>query len=125
VVVGASRHAARREVALQSQAASAAEAQRSADLAEQDRRTQLAIDEALAKERREKEETRGKEERREREETRGKEEMREAQSPPQYSMDKTGAADTFYCGACGALSKRGEKFCSHCGRKHPIEEAET
>lgn len=115
IVVGASRSAARREVASQSQAASAAEAQRRADQAEQDRRTQLAIDEALAVERKKNEEL---------VQPRGQNQAQghAPSQPPQYSVDQDKGAGAFFCGACGALSNRNEKFCTNCGRKHPMND---
>jgi hypothetical protein len=117
VVIGASRAAARREVAYQNLAANAAETQRRADQIEQDRRTQLAIDEAIAAERRKNEEAA---------QSGGKGQAQgyaPPNQPPQYSVDQNKAAGAFYCGACGELSSRNDKFCSNCGRRHPTNDA--
>jgi len=105
VVVGASRSAARREVQRQNESTAAAQAQqldqqeraeakRQRDEAEQDRRTKLAIEEALAKERSKTEE-----------------------ALPSYRVTQTGA-DKHYCPACGKLSAHEERFCPACGHRH-------
>jgi rubrerythrin len=113
VVVAASRSAARHEVASQNQAASMAEMQRRADQAEQDRRTQLAIDDALMAERKKNEEAA-------RLSDQNQAQGHYQSQPPEYSIDRNKAAGSFFCSDCGTLSNRTEKFCSGCGRRHPV-----
>src|SRR6187402_1962192 len=100
VVIGASRNAARREVAMQSQAASNAELQRRLAQEEQDRRTQQAIDEALAKERAEKAAT---VQQKEHDPAQGSTGVH--QTPPPYIVNQNLGPGTFFCSACGALAK--------------------
>jgi len=121
VVMGASRNAARREVASQNQAASNAEMQRRLDQQDQDLRTQQAIDAALAKERAEKAAVMQREEQDRGMGGRG--EMGGSQPPP-YIVNQNLAPGAFFCGACGALGNRNDTFCSGCGRRHPKETRE-
>jgi hypothetical protein len=135
VVVGASRSAARHEVAKQEQRNS--EMQRAADSEaerkrreeeERDRRTQQAIDEAIEKERSRTE---------------------QIEAAPRNTISNTGGAGTAYCAGdvppysshdpktcerkevntrycseCGNLCKREDKFCNRCGFKQPTDDME-
>ena len=114
VIVGASRSAARHEVAAQGQ--HSADMQQAIDRAadqknrEQDARnmqTQQAINTAILKER-----------------ARVAQES-EAQ-PPTYDADKSKAANGAhsYCGGCGIARKREDKFCGKCGFQYR-DSAET
>jgi len=121
VVIGASRSAARREVSKQElmQEERNAEIQRSNEEVrreaerkryeeeEQKRRTQLAIDEAIAKER-----------------ARTEQQARAAVQPnPNISghldVPVNRQAGDRYCVECGLACKREDKFCSRCGAKQP------
>ncbi len=113
VIVGASRSAARHEVASQNQqaafaqqqsSAAASKAQADAERAmyekkrmedEQDKRTAAAIEMALAKER-----------------------QGVDGNPPQYSADNANTGTAFFCGACGKQCNTTQKFCPNCGRQH-------
>jgi hypothetical protein len=106
VVVGASRSAARHEVARQSQMS--AEALRQADAANQrqmqeeaarDQKTQLAIQAALAEER-----------------SRSKSPMPHEHHTQQ--LNQQGGAVVGYCAACGMQRMAVDKFCSRCGKMH-------
>jgi hypothetical protein len=106
VVVGASRSAARHEVANQAQMS--AEAQRQADSAhqrqlqeeaERDQKTQLAIQAALVEER-----------------SRDKSPMQPIQHFEQPHQQR--GAVVGYCAACGTQRIAGHKFCSQCGTMH-------
>src|ERR1700761_1846823 len=98
VVVGASRSAARREVARQGQLS--AEAQRQAEAAQQQRaleeqlrehKTELAIQAALAKER------------------------SRSRSPLPPAAQSVQAGAIGYCSTCGAQRVATDKFCGGCG----------
>ncbi|KAG0647289.1 hypothetical protein D0Z07_6940 [Hyphodiscus hymeniophilus] len=127
VVIGASRSAARHEVARQG--AASQQAQYAADTAaerkqreeeENTRRTQLAIDEAIAKERSRNELINAQA--RNTESPAGNEGP--AENVPAYTQfdrevdaaENKGAAIR-YCGQCGNKSKLGDRFCSRCGAK--------
>jgi hypothetical protein len=133
VVVGASRSAARHEVAKQEQRN--LEMQRAADREaehqrreeeERARRTQQAIDEVIEKERSRTE---------------------QIEAAPRHTISNTGGAgtayraddvrsypsydpkisdrkevNTRYCSECGNLCKLQDKFCSRCGFKQPTDE---
>jgi hypothetical protein len=135
VVIGASRSAAKHEVAKQEQRNS--EMQRAADREaerkrredeERDRRTQLAFDEAIEKER----SRAGQAEAAPRNtisNTGGAGTAYFADDVPSYSSydPKTGerkGVNTHYCSECGNLCKRGDKFCSRCGFKQPTDDME-
>jgi hypothetical protein len=106
VLVGASRSAARHEVAKQDQMS--AEAQRQADAAhqrqlqeeaERDQKTQLAIQAALVEER-----------------SRSKSPMPPVQHVEQSHQQRGAVAG--YCAACGTRRIAAHKFCSECGTMH-------
>ena len=105
---------------MQSQAASNAELQRRLAQEEQDRRTQQAIDEALAKERAEKAAT---VQQKEHDPAQGSTGVH--QTPPPYIVNQNLGPGTFFCSACGALAKSSDNFCSTCGRRHPKEAKEA
>lgn len=109
VVVGASRSIAKREVAQQTQAQAQrdqetrhAEDQKRREQEETSRRTQLAIDESLAKER-----------------ERVAMSSRQPGGPPSYVAEpvphSTKAENVKYCGACGSMCKFENRFCPGCG----------
>ncbi|OCK82352.1 hypothetical protein K432DRAFT_349245 [Lepidopterella palustris CBS 459.81] len=127
VLVGASRSAARREVEKQAQqnaemqrAAERAADQKRRDEEEMERRTQLAIDEAIAKERNKAEHidrasysTTGVS-------TEPGTTHQINQTTPYAGQSR--AANTRYCPNCGKICERGDKFCSMCGYKQPTDE---
>lgn len=109
VVVGTSRSVARHEVAQQTQAQAQrdqdiryAEDQKRREQEETSRRTQLAIDESLAKER-----------------ERVAMSSRQPAGPPSYVAEpgprSTKAENVRYCGACGSMCKFEDRFCPGCG----------
>ena len=109
VVVGASRSVARREVAQQTQAQVQrdqeiryAEDRKRREQEETSRRTQLAIDESLAKER-----------------ERVAMSSRQPVEPPSHDAEprsgSTKAENVRYCGACGSMCKFEDRFCPGCG----------
>lgn len=106
LIVGASRGAARHEVAKQGQIS--AEAQRQAEAANQrqlqeeaarDQKTQLAIQTALVEER-----------------SRSKSPMPSVQHNVQPVQQRGGQAG--YCTACGAQRNPANRFCGECGNRH-------
>jgi len=135
VVIGASRSAAKHEVAKQAQltAEAQASAQRAAEAQRReeeknDKRTQQAIDEAIAKER-------GRIEQAEIElrnataNTGGARSSGLAGDPPIYSTNDRGVEtgqkmelDTHYCPQCRNVCRFGDKFCNRCGCKQPAAE---
>jgi len=135
VVYGVSRSAARREVEEQEQRN--AEAQISAERAaekqrreeeERERRTQLAIDEAIAKER-SKNAAVEAEPRYVIANTGGTGMIDPYDDQPPHSNYKRGlAADenkggatTHFCPECRSVCKLGDKFCSICGSRQPVD----
>ena len=136
VLVGASRSAAKHEVAKQAQLASEAElsAQRAAEAQRReeeknDRRTQQAINEAIEKERR-RNELAQMESRNAAMNIGGSGSGSIPGGQIIYSSNvrapeasQTMGADTFYCPQCRNVCKLGDKFCSRCGRQQPAAEA--
>jgi hypothetical protein len=131
LVVGASRSAARREVQRQGESTAAMQAQmldqqdreeakRRRDEEDQDKRTQLAIEAALAKDRA----SRGEE---------GLPSYGMAQNGNgrqynqnenvQYGRSQQDNTNSQYCPACGQLNQRDNKFCPGCGRRQNLEKA--
>lgn len=128
VVVGASRSAARREVqnqaertaqaqaqqsqmqALQYEQEERAEAKRRREVEEENKRTQLAIEAALAKEKSRHEDVLPP--------------YGTAQPAypgtvqPSYGMAQAGREEKIYCSSCGQLNRRVDKFCCGCGRQN-------
>ncbi|KAL5371813.1 hypothetical protein DPSP01_013994 [Paraphaeosphaeria sporulosa] len=109
LVVGASRSAARHEVEREAQrsaemqwAAEKAAVDKRREEEERDRRTQLALDEAIAKERQRTEST---------------------QSSRQPGVGEKQAPNVRYCPSCGHACLRGAKFCSMCGEKQPEDDS--
>jgi hypothetical protein len=135
VVYGVSRSAARREVEEQEQrnaearisAERAAEKQRREE-EERERRTQLAIDEAIAKERSKNATVEG-EPRYVIANTGGTGIIDPYDDVPPHSSYKrglaadenTGRATTHYCPECRNVCKLGDKFCSKCGSRQPLD----
>lgn len=111
VILGASRSTARHEVARQEQYYRNNEMEnelRRRDEEERERRTQAAIDEAIAKERQRVEQVQAGE--------------RGAQtgpvgSPPIYSSGKGDVNAEKYCRHCGNGCRASDKFCTACGCK--------
>ena len=134
LLVGASRSAAKHEVAKQAQLASEAElsAQRAAEAQRReeeknDRRTQQAIDEAIEKERRK--ELAQTESRNAATNMGGSGSGSIPGGQIIYSSNvrapeagQTMGADTFYCPQCRNVCRLGDKFCSRCGRQQPAAE---
>lgn len=124
LVVGASRNAAKREVAAHEQQTLEAQRQRQYDedrLLEKtrreqedlDRRTAMAVDSAMAKER-----------------TKNDEKLRDQSYPSPAripvsarGMPLTTESRTRYCQACGAVGKALDKFCVECGSKQTIRDS--
>ena len=135
VLVGASRSAAKHEVAKQAQLASEAErsAQRAAEAQRReeeknDRRTQQAINEAIEKERR-RNELAQMESRNAAMNMGGSGSGSIPGGQIIYSSNvraseagQTMGADTFYCPQCRNVCRLGDKFCSRCGRQQPAAE---
>lgn len=115
-IIGASRSSARHEVARQEQYyenKQMASELRRRDEEERERRTQAAIDEAIAKERQRVEQVQGGES--------GTAATGRVESPPVYSSGKGDVKAERYCGSCGGGCKASDKFCTSCGCK--LEEA--
>lgn len=120
VVVGASSSAARHEVAHQGQVAATQQqvAQMQTELQMRDeedreRRTQAAIDEAIAKERQHNEQIQA-------EESRAIANAMKATgggAPPIYNSAPADAKTVRYCRQCGNECHIGDKFCTRCGCK--------
>ncbi len=117
-VIGASRSAARHEVASQGQVAETQQqaAQMQAEMQmreeqERERRMQAAIDEAIAKERQLNEQTQVKESRA----IANTWEVTAGQASPIYNSALADAKTVRYCRQCGNACRVGDKFCTHCG----------
>lgn len=117
VVIGASRSAARHEMAYQGQVAAAEQqaAQMQAELQmheeqERERRTQAAINEAIAKERQRNEQTRL-----ESGAMANTTEVTGGRAPPIYNSAPADAKTVRYCRQCGNACRVGDKFCTQCG----------
>jgi hypothetical protein len=131
--VGASRSAARSEVAKQEQrnreiqdAADRNEEMRRREEEERDRKTQLAIDEAIRKERSRTEEIESEQRKANTGETVRANRTINAVLPPSYDLTADGKGGTTirYCSGCGNACKLGDRFCNKCGCKQPIDEVE-
>ena len=110
-IVGASRSSARHEVARQeqyNQNNQMANELRRRDEEERERRTQAAIDEAIAKERQRVEQVQAGES--------GTQTGR-VESPPVYSSGKGDVNAEKYCRHCGGGCRASDKFCTSCGCK--------
>lgn len=114
VVIGASRSAARREVASQTQQQQynqmAGELQMR-DEEDRERRTQAAIDDAIAKERLRNEQVQA--------EANRLAAARGADTPPVYSSAPVNAKAVRYCRQCGGGCELFDKFCTQCGCRIP------
>lgn len=109
VVVGASRSAARHEVASQNQQATQQQQARDVEAEKKRReederalRTQLAIDDAIGKER-----------------TRSAQ-MMPVPAQPIYGPHpmKEGGGSHCFCGGCGVVRRREDRFCGGCGMQY-------
>ena len=131
VLVGASRSAARHEVEKQAQrdaerhmAIEQAADKKWREEKENDRRTQLAIEEAIAKEKGRAENGNRSTAYPEAVPTGYGKAYQMEQAPPYGSygqpVGENQTATTQYCPNCGYACKRGDKFCSKCGQKQPI-----
>jgi rubrerythrin len=111
VIMGASRSSARHEVARQEQLYQnnqMANELRRRDEEDRERRTQAAIDEAIAKERQRVEQVQAGES--------GTQTGR-VEFPPVYSSDKGDVNPKKYCRRCGGGCGASDKFCTSCGCK--------
>lgn len=78
------------------------------DEEDRDRRTQAAIDEAIAKERQRVQQVQAGE---------SVTQNGSVQSPPVYSSGKGDVKVERYCGSCGSGCRASDKFCTGCGCK--------
>jgi hypothetical protein len=133
--VAASKSAARHEVENQAQrnleaqvAAGRAADKQKREEEERDRRTQLAIDEAIQKERSRIELTEAQQDYSEATTAQTGRRDRTDNATPYSSYDsKDGerlGASTRYCPECGNVCKIEDKFCNRCGFKQPTADAE-
>jgi rubrerythrin len=111
VVIGASRSAARREVSNQTQQQQydqMSSEQQKRDDEEREKRTQAAIDEAIAKERLRNEQIQA---------GASRVDAKDADTPPKYSGAPVDVKAVRYCRKCGRGCESSDKFCTQCGCK--------